>query len=125
MARRPVGNCARAGSKSQEDFVSNWKRFLPWPVAALIFVGVMTLAMRAQDKPPASEPPTIESLQKAIAEKDSQIASLTQRIAQIQGDFAALNKLHSACFSMLSADEAQVADDVAKFRSYEARLSKK
>lgn len=94
--------------------MSNWKRFLPWPVAALIFVGVMTLAMRAQDKPPASEPPTIESLQKAIAEKDSQIASLSQQIAQLNGNLAALNKLYGACYQTLSADEAQLAKQPPK-----------
>jgi len=90
---------------NRQDKICGWVFIL---VAVLLMCCWAGELIRAQDKPPASEPPTIESLQKVIAEKDSQIASLTQRIAQIQGDFAALNKLHSACYSMLSADEAQL-----------------
>ena len=78
-------------------------------VLAVIMLAFAAVCItRAQDKP-ATEPPTIESLQKQVAEKDAQIANLTQQLAQANGNFSALNKLYGACYQMLGADEAALA----------------
>ena len=111
--------------------MKTWKRWISWPVAAILFVGLMALVMRAQEKPPAMhgsnwdgkpeqaasqvpdpniptppKPPTIEELQKQITEKDAQIAQLQAQVAGLKGNLAALNKLYGACYQSLSADEA-------------------
>jgi|ERR1039458_2562922 TolA-binding protein len=116
--------------------MNNWKRWISWPLAAILFCGAMALVMRAQEvpqggkaqpqvdltqlidvrdgraqepKPTPPKPPTIEDLQKAVTDKDQQIAQLQQQIAGLNGNLSALNKLYGACYQQLSADEAQLA----------------
>ena len=76
-------------------------------LAAIMLAFTAVCITHAQDKP-ATEPPTIESLQKQVAEKDAQIAGLTKQVNDINGRLTALSRLHGACFEMLAQDEAQL-----------------
>ena len=93
--------------------MTNWKRFLPWPVAALVLIGSALDVMRAQEpKPDPPKPPTIEELTKVlkmVADKDQQIAALQQQVSTLNGNLGALNKLYGSCYQQLSADESQLA----------------
>ena len=77
----------------------NWK----------LILAVMGGLLMAQDAKPPVKPPTIEELQKQVAEKDAQIAQLQQQIQYMTGKAAAIGKLFGACADHLSADEAQLA----------------
>ena len=90
--------------------MSNWKRWISWPVAALLMIGAMALVMRAQDKStPPPKPPTIEELQKQVSDRDAQIAQLNQQIQYFTGRSNFLAKQLNGCIETGTALEAQIA----------------
>jgi len=66
-------------------------------------------AARAEAKPTAPAPPSIEDLQKQLADQDAQILNLKYDLQQAAAHLAALSKLYAGCYEVLSADEAKAA----------------
>ena len=91
--------------------MTNWRRFLPWPVAVILFCGIMALVMRAQDKPVPPPTPAVATTpaQPTVEELQAQIAKLQEQVASLNGQLAATGKLYQACYGALAADETAQA----------------